>query len=275
VTIENTSTTLSLDLETDNSRVQVYGQLATVNGSGIANQPIFVTLGQTHRAVSTNQSGWYQLTVTNVTAADETNPATVPVSVQFNGTANLQDSRDTETANLTSLISLNSATSTQESVLAQIVGSPLFRMPSILFLIVIVFAGALGLVRRYTAGESGTQPVTNSQTQIVQTEDNSPDEHLAHAREALSNENTESAIKAAYASIRRYYQQDSGIDDSLTHREFISTCDSQLLERDRAPLHTISEAYEQATFTGEGDIDMASEAVEAASSLLENHENST
>jgi hypothetical protein len=273
VTIGNTSTTVSLEPEADTTRIRLDGRLATAGGSGIPNQSVVVTLGETRQTVSTNQSGWYQLTVRNVTVADGTSVATVPVSVQFNGTGtNLESSRATDTANLTTLFALNPAEPSQDSTLAQIIDSPLFQLPSILLLILIIFAGALGLLRRYTAGDTATKTVTASQTEFDETADQSPEQYLTHAQTALSKDNIDAAIIAAYASIRTYYQQDSGIDDSLTHREFINSCDQQLLEPDTAPLHTLSDVYERFVFTGEGDAEMASKAVEAASSLLGTHD---
>jgi hypothetical protein len=63
-------------------------------------------------------------------------------------------------------------------------------------------------------------------------------------------------------------EDEKGLASTLTHREFRSVSEAELTDTDRAMLAAVSIAYEQATFTSTITTEMATEAVEAAVSLL-------
>lgn len=269
VSIESTPTNLTVNASADAGRVYVRGQLLTDSRAGIADQPVNVTIGETQQRVTTNQSGWYQLTLSNVSVATGSTASAVPVAARFDGAGtNLEDSQAQISADFSTFL-VTDSTEANQDVLLEIIATPLTQQgPLVAIVVLVVFSGALGWLRRYRNTKSSPQRTTsNPIEQQIQQVDNHGQE-LEIAQTALTDRNLDRAIVAAYAALRDYYEQQADIDESLTHREFIAACERELSETDSEALLTVANAYEQMTFSGVSDEAAASEAVEAATALL-------
>jgi hypothetical protein len=63
-------------------------------------------------------------------------------------------------------------------------------------------------------------------------------------------------------------KRQEGVYTTLTHREFRTTSEAQVVDADSGLVTAVSNAYEQAAFAANVDIETATEAVEAAAALI-------
>jgi len=266
LTVVSKATNMTISATETDAGTRIQGRLLTGDEVGISARPLTVTIGETTQTVTTNQSGYYQLTVSNVSTADG-NPSTVPVTVQFDGRGtNLRNSSATATVNLTSTTSVDGGPTESffglltETLPGQLLGASVVGMALI--------AGMIGFLRRYQSDDMAETDRTTTVMNTTTTSATEPEEYLERAQNALSNGNLNRATVAAYASVRNHYERQVGIGGSLTQREFLDVCRTQLPETDKRRLEDISDAYERLLFSGQSDMELASDAVSAASTLL-------
>ena len=257
VRITETGTTLTVDATADGD-LRVRGRLRTADGDPVGAQPLRVVFGETSRSVETNATGWYQLTVSNVSALDGAGDA-LAVTARFNGSGtNLRDSR-AETS-----VTRQSTPQEGDSLMPLIVGS--------LVVGVLVVAGVVGLSRRQPEGGTDETDETATPSPASTPADTpSPAQSvpwLDRAQSALAAGDDERAIVAAYAAVRRFFEREASLPSTLTHREFVAAGTDALSGDDIEALSTVATTYERSTFLDERDSTAATAAVEAAAALL-------
>jgi len=262
VTVTATTTNLSIASTARDSRVRLQGRLTTVDGQGVSGQRVVVSAGDTTRSVVTNRTGWYQVTILNVSESQVSDTSAVPVTARFDeaGT-NLNSSRATTTVSLPRVV--------RESVDSS--GIPLSSSQLLVgsLLAGLLLIGGVVWARREDSFNDPTSHTAESTTQPAESETTEvPQQWLDRARSALADGDSQTAAVVAYSAVRSHMEDEKGLASTLTHREFRSVSEAELTDTDRAMLAAVSIAYEQATFTSTITTEMATEAVEAAVSLL-------
>ncbi|MDT3435576.1 hypothetical protein [Haloarcula sp. 1CSR25-25] len=264
VSIRTTPTQLSVTSQSRGDRVRVRGRLTTTDGDTVSDQTVTVDVGATTRSVVTNRTGWYRVTLTNVSRPEGTNQSVVAVTAQFDGTrTNLESSQATTSVN----IGLPTSSASRGAGTGETLSSLQLLALGLLGGCAVVGA-VIWVQRREGSDESaatGTaDPSPDSATELHE----HSRQWLDRARSALADGEATSATVAAYGAVRGRLEEQGGLSNSLTHREFRRACETQLDAADDALFSTLASAYERATFTATIDAETAADAVEAAAELL-------
>lgn len=268
VSVTATATNLSVAATPRGDRIQVRGRLITADGQGVAGQRVIVSVGDTTQSLGTNRTGWYQVTMTDVSNPQTSNTSAVPVTARFDGSrTNLDSSQAMTTVNVAGVAgrgvdSSDSFLSAGQLLIGSLLGG------------LMMVGGAVWARRRGSASDSAP-PDTEAPTPSTAPEaSNISQQWLERARSTLADENARGATVAAYSAVRSRLAQQGGLSDVLTHREFHTASEAQVEDADSGMLAAVSTAYEQAIFTASIDVETATEAVEAATNLLSDSDES-
>jgi len=263
VSVRSTATALTATSVSRAGRVRVRGRLTTVDGESVSGQTVTVDVGDTTRSVVTNRTGWYRMTIANVSQPERVNQSVLSVTARFDGArTNLAASQSTTTVKIGKPASASS-------------GFALGKTLSSLQLLAIALLGGLAVVgaavwsQRTEAGDASDPAVVAGQDPgpSAEVQDRSQ-QWLDRAHSALADGDAKSATVAAYGAVRGRLEEQGGLSNSLTHREFRRACEAQIEAADDAVFSTLANAYERATFTATIDTETAAAAVEAAADLL-------
>jgi hypothetical protein len=282
IRIEPTATQITMQslTQTDGEYVGLYGRLTTDSGTPLPNETVEIRVdGQTVGTATTNATGRYRTQIRNETLASARKSAngSVAVVAVYPGRGNLQ-SRQAQ-------IPLN-----------QIFGSDGW-LPDPAWLAAggLVALGALGVgLRRLgldplalvnlgsdeqTDSEMGAGSTEPTEPGSVSERDDSSPAVAAlreQAGEQLAADRTESAVRTAYAAVRRQVTDTLGWSDrraaARTYWEFHRACreSDAITDGQAAALERLTEQYERARFTtGSPDEEAGAEAVESAFDLLD------
>ncbi|MBX0297802.1 hypothetical protein [Haloarcula nitratireducens] len=284
LSITRTETDLTINAASDNGRVDVRGRLQTVNGTGVDGQSVRIAVGESIQTATTNDTGWYQLTMENVSATESANVSAVPVTARFDGTGTNLGSSRVETT-----VTIAGGNGSGVFDVGGLGGGSGVGVPGLgpggndrLELALLVGGGLLmlaGLGLWLRGGESDTETgSTVTEQPAVTASSETPSlaqQWLAQARSALTENDSKGAIVAAYAAIREQLHRRTDIPDSLTHREFIAACAERFDTVEMQALEPLADAYERVTFQAASETSAATEAVDAARSILTDDEDSS
>jgi hypothetical protein len=208
------------------------GQLSLADGSGIPNRSVEIDAEEKAlTTLETNPDG--RINETLLLPESIANEESVNLSARFEGTG----------TNL-------APTQSQASVAVTTGGFPSWLWPLVgVVIVLIAIAGILVLSRRQSGIEK-TGPVAgigSDADAIPEYESNvEPERLLSAAKECLSEEDTEGAVRLAYAAARAAV---SG-PEYATHWEFYQACATdQISEETVAALRKVTEGYEQVNYT--------------------------
>lgn len=267
VIITETETNLTVNTTNDGS-LRVRGRLTTADGDVVSAQPIQLTVGETVRSVKTNATGWYRLTVGDVSELVPGGNATVGVTARFDGTGtNLQSSQGRTTFTVQDV----DIGSPSGSGVVSGSGQPTaLLIGGLVCVLILSIAGMIGWSRRET--DSASAATESIAGEADTSTDSGPDDQsgqwLERAHSALETADHERAVVTAYGAVRNRLEQAESLNPTLTHREFLAASGTQLLPAERAALSTVATAYESAVFRGDVDDTAAAAAVEAAAELF-------
>lgn len=258
ITVTQTPTRITTEATATGRRVLVRGRLETMNGTGIEQQPVSVTVGENRTSVRTNRSGWYRLSVDNVIAAEDGINSSVAVAVVFRGRGtNLDGARADTTV----------------SVAPRQAGNGDGHAVTNIVLVGIVGLGLLGALLWRTRDE-GSDADRSQQTPQTSTADSiesaelSVQQKLSRARAALEDGNAESAVVAAYSAVREQVEGDIDTSNPLTYREFLTVAASTRDATNQSEMSILADAYERAIFAPSLEMATAKNAIEAAADFL-------
>jgi len=257
--ITSTSTNLTAVTQASAERVLVRGRLTTVDGTAVSRQSVTVSVGETVQSTTTNQTGWYQIAVRNVSTADTANQSVLSVVVRFDGDGTNLESARTETTVSVPNVSQNGSEGDGSGDALVVVGG--------IVLLSSLGASLLWFRRNNDSTDAEPSPPTTATEPQTNGGDSVTTPWLDHAQSALSDDDIEQATVAAYASVREHANREAQLPNSLTHREFLAACESAETDIDPATISVVADAYEQATFAPTLDATTATKAVEAAGDL--------
>lgn len=261
VSVKSTATALSATSVSRGNRVRVRGRLTTADGESVSDRTVTVDAGDTTRSVVTNRTGWYRVTIANVSQPEQANQSVLSVTARFDGArTNLEASQATTTVNMGKPASS---------------GFALSETLSSLQLLAVALLGGLAVVgaavwsqRTETGDASDPAAVADADPGPSAEVQDRSQQWLDQARSALADDDAKSATVAAYGAVRGRLEEQGGLSNSLTHREFRRACEAQIEAADDVMFSTLANAYERATFTATIDTETAADAVEAAADLL-------
>jgi hypothetical protein len=281
ITIEQTPTRLSLDATAVNAEtVDLSGRLLTASASEEAVPDAVVTVTQNGTAVgtlSTDGTGGFSMEL----SPESVDGRLVRLTVAFDGSGtNLESATASTQVRLPAASDADDSGSTGESSASSSAGSfsstgivstvrsaPLLVGGALLGVLVLAVAGLLAFTRlrrsESTVVTSGVGEGDGSTTETTQPADSGgPDSpgsfFVAAASERLNAGANDDAVQYAYAGVRAHLAADAGLDadaeqvDTQTHWEFYETASAVLSGEDSSTLQTLTEQFEQATFTLDG-----------------------
>jgi hypothetical protein len=266
VTIISTPTDLSTTATQSGREVLVQGRLVTEDETPVTGQPVQVTVGETVESATTNQTGWYRLTV-NISGVGE-DGSTIPISAQFDGAnTNLESTQLTTSLEISIPQRGNSGGNS-------VAGSVPLAVVLAICAVILVVIGTVAFWIRATGMGERTDAETQTEAEGVATAERQQvtQQLLSNAREALSEGNLEDATVSAYGAVREQLRDQANRSGELTHREFLTAIDTQIPDSLRKHVSVVADAYERATFAGRVDAESAEEAVGAAESVSADEE---
>ncbi|WP_426962252.1 DUF4129 domain-containing protein [Haloparvum alkalitolerans] len=277
--VGSTTTGLDMNASISENTLSLAGQLTTATGVAPGERQLTVTLEGRHLAtITTDTDGTFTHTVT-VPETARSAEAIKPV-VTFDGSGlNLEGSEASTTVPLASGSTSESGNSASELPTVPVIGLGAVVLLGLLATTWWYVRG--GTLQTYVPVLFGTAPKSSTAAADTATADDAstttPDaatsqakQLLEHAKAADAAGNTTTAVTASYAAARRALQDrvtDADLE-AATPREFAARIQDHL--QDSSPLHTLTQAFERATF-GETPVDAtaAHDAVETAESLVD------
>jgi len=253
VQIEPTNTSLTVDAaESAPAEIQVRGQLQSEGGRVVSSMPVSIRIGDTDvTTLQTDDRGRFETTVTPPETVGS--GESVIVAAQFSGAdSNLQAATATTTLALpqASGSAAGGGTTGGDSGLR---GFPIDAL-GVLLLIGIAFVAAVtgwwlwqrrqvqAVPADTTPTESGTESAPESSERLSET-----DRLLEAANEALTNQESESAVQFAYIAVRRYFSTSVEANEAATHWEWYQACTTAGVDQ-LSDIQSLIEDFEQVTF---------------------------
>ena len=253
VQINPTNTSLTVDATASSpTEIQVRGQLQSEGGRGVSSMPVSIQISDTDvTTFQTGDSGRFETTVTPPETVGSRE--SVVVTAQFSGAdSNLQAATATTTlalpqANGSAAVG---GTTGGDSGLG---GFPRDSIGILLLLGIALVAAVTGwwlwqrrpvqAVPADTAPtESGTESAPESSDRLSET-----DRLLEAANEALTNQESESAVQFAYIAVRRYFSTSVEANEAATHWEWYQACTTAGVDQ-LSEIQSLIEDFEQVTF---------------------------
>jgi hypothetical protein len=265
ISITSTPTALSVAADRSGDRVVVDGRLRTGSGEQVPNQSVSVAVGETVQSVETNESGWYRVSMRNVSGTTGDNTTTLPVTVRFDAAGgNLGSSRAETSISLPESDSTSSGETTgllpwSETVSLAIGGGVVS---------LVVLAGAVVWVRRDDGVETSEETAVTPESSDDSIGGPTPQQWLDDAETTLVAGDRKRAAIATYAAVRAGLGQRIDLSETLTHTEFLAVCGTELEDIDIEALSTVVDAYERATFAGHIESGEVRTALRAAKRLI-------
>lgn len=272
LSVESTPTSITLNTTHIAPRdIRVMGTLSTAAERGLSGRSIEIRLNSTTlENVQTRRDGSYVSTLELPSSVPRN--ATVTVRVQFDGRKTNLDSATNRTALSISARPPPDTSAGASGIVAGIVETlDLLGATSSLTIVAVLglIAGAVLLARRYRAtilriAETSPEPTSTAPDEpsitdapgdtfpvnLPEVDENTTTPTLVElAEQHISQGDADAGTIASYAALRRTLATRVGPSGALTHWEFYSTCQDEVVEAETIDsLREATEAYEQAAF---------------------------
>jgi len=265
ISVTETETDLTVTTTSTETRMTIRGRLTTEDGVGVGNQEITIEAGQTDRLAVTNETGWYRISVSNVSQVGDENTSVSVISRFDAAGMNLLSSAATTTATLPS----SDISEGENSLLTS--GSELRLLIFISGCVVLLLCGALLVIYWRRSGNTRASGPSSTSTDSIEsqatTESSASESLFTTAQAALDAGDLTRATVASYGAVRDRISARGDLPTDLTHREFLEAADSYLDATESKAVSTLADAYERVMYAGTVDMEIANDAVSAASSF--------
>lgn len=269
MTVAETDTDLSLLTALVGNEIEISGRLTANNEADIGERPLTVTIDGEERSVTTDEDGRFSL---SAAAADESHQVVVEYDEPRENLAPSREESTVEPNRGVVGVLLNAAQEFAETVVSAARASPILTVLLVGGLLANVGVGVFIWRRRWrsTAGASAPADATaasepSSGRDPAAARRETATSLLEAARDRLER-SPEAAVQVCYAAVRSGLGGDA---DGQTHWEFYNEFRDDLEEGRAAALRSITESFEQATFTPTGiDLEDARSALDNAERCL-------
>ena len=245
VVVAETATTATVTTDRVGGALFVRGRLTTADGRPVPDQPVAVAAGAASESVTTNASGWYEISFAGPNIGEA--GSRIQVSATFDGTGtNLERASASTSATVPETAANGDGQASAGGVPWHLVGMGLGA--------VLVLTGLLVAYLRWNRTpddvEGAPGPVVRS-TDAAASNATDAAVWFEAARDALASGDERGAVARAYTATYAHLQARLGIGDDRTPRELLAAVEEGDDAADVDALATVVDTYERMTFAGD------------------------
>ncbi len=253
VSVESTSTDLSIDAEQSMDELVVSGELVTGDGVGVGGESVEVLVdGEVVGSVRTESEGGYVFRGDlSGFGSGGVNSSVVNVSVIYDGRGNLEPSGASTMIELMGIGGGGGGDRSSSGDGGDGSSMGFVYLLGVLSIFVFVLVGGYILISRAGETETGEVIVEEDESiDMASDDDEIRDVSLGEAaKKRLESGDLDEAVEISYREARNTISMRSGLDDVGTHWEFFNACsENGLPEEDVEDFRKLTEWYEFAAF---------------------------